>query len=73
MQYFGAPDQLEEAVECLVHERMKIFHSMTPANVIKKYMGLESYLSFTGFPDTYMHRDCDSDALIEFFRQTIKS
>jgi len=73
MKYFGSSDQLEEAVEFLVHKRMKKFHSMTPANVIKDHMGLESYLSFTGFPDTYVHRDCDLEALTDFFRQTIKS
>ena len=69
MQYFGAPDQLEEAVECLVHERMKIFHSTTPENMIQEYLHVEPYsIKFYVFPDTYVHRDCDLDALTDFFK-----
>jgi|JI10StandDraft_1071094.scaffolds.fasta_scaffold254985_2 hypothetical protein len=72
MQYFGSPIQLEQAVEWLVLRRLKIFHSITPANAIEKYMGLTS-ISFTGFPDTYVYRDCNRRALIDFFKKTIKT
>lgn len=74
MQYFGSPDQLEEAVEFLVLKRMRCFHSTTPENVIQEYLHVEPYsIKFYALPDPYICRDCNLNALTDFFRQTIKS
>jgi len=74
MQHFGSPDQLEEAVESLVYERMRGFHSTTPERVIQEYLHVEPYsIKYYALPDPYVRRNCDLSAFADFFRETIKS
>lgn len=73
MQRLASSMQLEQMVERLALERLKIFHSTTPAKAIEESLGLESRISFTGFPDTYVCRNCNKEAFIEFLNVATKA
>ena len=73
MKLLGSSDQLEKAVEWLALKRLKIFHSITPAKAIKECLDLKGSLSFTGFPDTYIQRECNRAGLKCFFEKQLTS